>query len=85
MSRTIATAASVTLACCAIGAPHAQVPAKKGQSPERKAAAPSRGNWDLNKGTSGSRKKPDAGARSTTKPRQGLESNGTTAQGTARD
>ena len=60
-------------------------PATKDKSAERKATPPARSSYDITKGPSVSRKKPDAAARGTTKPRQGLEANGTTAQGLAHE
>jgi hypothetical protein len=76
---------SSAILACAVGIAQAQVPAKKDLSTERKAAPPTRGGYDIKKGTSVSRKKPDAAARGTNKPREGITANATTAQGIAHD
>jgi hypothetical protein len=85
MRTTLLHAATAAAALLVAGAVHAQAqpsPAQKGKSAQSKpATTTARGGYDIKKGTSVSRKKPDASAGSTTKPRQGLEANGTSAQG----
>ncbi|HUQ73836.1 MAG TPA: hypothetical protein VM183_03845 [Burkholderiales bacterium] len=82
MIRSSAILGSVILGC-AVGFAHAQVPAKKAASTERKAATPARGSYEKIKGTGAARKKSDAGARGAAR-QPGMDPQGTEAQGIAR-
>jgi hypothetical protein len=86
MSTTIFRAATAAITLLLASAVHAQAQpstAQKGKSAQSKpATTTARSGWDIKKGNSASRKK--SGASDTAKPRQGLEANGTSAQGRAR-
>jgi hypothetical protein len=80
MIRTTAMVSSIFLTCTVCAA-HAQVPAKKGQSTEHKAAAP-RSNADIKKGAATAKKDPKNGT--SIARRTGTDIQGTEAQGIAR-
>ena len=77
-------AATAAAAFFVAGAVHAQAkPApEKGKSTQRKPEAPARGGYDIKKST-GASKAPNADRGTTSKPRQGLEANASSAQGVA--